>query len=301
MGYLCPSSDIAHPDRIIARMVFKAGTPQIVNDIKEKQKIKECECGINSTIGIPLKTSEEVYGVLTLSSKKENHFKARDEKLLLSLAAQAAIAIENYYLEKINWENKRQLALKTVINEESEKEYKEFISSSKSTALRDKIPPDPLPYLIHGEYGVGKNLLARDVHRKSPRGNSPFIPVDCATLSSSHLSLKLMFGSNTSYKQKKSEVDFSYLELAEGGTLFLHNIDRLPKELGERLADIIIPKSINDIELPKNVRIVASTSVPLDKKVEKGEFDLSLFKALTQNILYIPPLRERKKDILKLT
>lgn len=302
LGNVCSSSGQTHPDRVISRMVFKSGIPQIVNDIKEKQKVKECECGINSAIGIPLKTNEEVYGVLTLSSKKENHFKARDEKLLLSLATQAAIAIENYYLEKINWENKRQLALKTIINEETEKEYRELVSaSSKIAALRDKIPPDPVPYLIQGEYGVGKNLLARDVHRKSPRGNNPFIPVDCAMFSSSPLSHKLLFGSNTNYKQKKSEVDFSYLELAEGGTLFLLNVDRLPKELGEKLAEIITPKSKNVIELPKNVRIVAATSVPLDKKVEKGEFDLGLFIILNQNTARIPSLRDRKKDILKLT
>ncbi|MEW6087202.1 MAG: sigma 54-interacting transcriptional regulator [bacterium] len=293
LGNPCPSSGQAHPDKIIARMVVKTGTPQIVNDIKEKQKIKGCQCGINSIIGIPLKTKEEVYGVIILSSGRQNHFTARDEKLLFSLATQAAIAIENYYLEKINWGNKRQLALKTIVNEEQEKEYKDYVSLSFQTpAFTSKIPEDPVPYLICGEYGVGKKLLARDIHRKSKRVQGPFIPVDCAIFSSSPLSHKLLFGSNTGYKQKKSEVDFSYLELAEGGTLFLQNVDRLPKELGEKLCEFINSKDI---------RIAAETSISLDKKVEKGEFDLRLFKILSLNTIFISPLRERKKDIIKLT
>ncbi|MDD5773887.1 MAG: sigma 54-interacting transcriptional regulator [bacterium] len=301
LGDICPSSDQTHPDRVIARMVFKTGNPQIVNDIKEKQKVKDCECGINSAISVPLKTNEEVYGVLTLSSRKENYFKARDEKLLLSLTSQAAIAIENYYLEQINWENKRQLALKTIINEEQEKEYREYVSLSLQTTALGKMPADPVPYLICGEYGVGKKLLAREVHRGSQRKDGPFIPVDCGIFSSSPLSHKLLFGSSLGFKQKKSEVDFSYMELAEGGTLFLQNVDRLPKELGEKLSNIILTQDKNNITLYKDIRIAAETSVSLDKKVEKGEFDRGLYKILTQNTILLPSLRERKKDIIKLT
>lgn len=300
-GNMCPSSDQTHPDRVIARMIFKTGIPQIVNDIKEKQKVKDCECGINSAIGIPIKTNEEVYGVLTLSSKKENYFRARDEKLLLSLTTQAAIAIENYYLEQINWENKRQLALKTIINEDQEKEYRDYVSLSLQSTAMGKIPEDPAPYLIYGEYGTGKKLLAREVHRGSSRKDGPFIPVDCGMFSSSPLSHKLLFGSSLGFKQKKSEVDFSYMELAEGGTLFLQNVDRLPKELGEKLSDIISTQDPTNIKLYKDIRIAAETSVSLDKKVEKGEFDRAFYKILTKNIILLPPLRERKKDIIKLT
>lgn len=293
LGNPCPSSNQTHPDKVIARMVAKTGIPQIVNDTKEKQKIKDCQCGINSIIGIPLKTKEGVYGVIILSSSRENHFTARDEKLLLSLATQAAIAIENYHLEKTNWENRRQLALKTIINEEQEKEYKEFLGLSFQTAgLKSKIPTDSTPYLIYGEYGVGKKLLARYIHRKNKRKGCPFIPVDCATLSSSPASYKLLLGSNTDFKQKNLDIDFSYLELAEGGTLFLQNVDRLPKDLGEKLGELIPSK---------NVRIAAETSVQLDKKVEKGEFDSNLYKILSKNTIFIPPLRERKKDIVRLT
>ncbi|MFH1287115.1 MAG: sigma 54-interacting transcriptional regulator [bacterium] len=294
LGNACPSSNQTHPDKVIARMVAKTGIPQIVNDTKEKQKIKDCQCGINSIIGIPLKTKEEIYGVIVLSSRMENRFTARDEKLLFSLATQAAIAIENYHLEKINWENRRQLALKTIINEEQEKEYKDFLGLSFQMAtLKNKIPvDDPVSYLIYGEYGVGKKLLARYIHRKSKRKNGPFIPVDCAIFSSSPLNYKLLLGSGTDFKQKKLEVDFSYLELAEGGTLFLQNVDRLPKELGEKLSELISSK---------DVRIAAETSVSLDKKAEKGEFDLNLYKILTKNTVFISPLRERKKDIVRLT
>jgi len=74
-----------------------------------------------------------------------------------------SVEFENYSLEKINWENKRQLALKTIINEEQEKEYRDYVSLSLQSTALGKIPEDPVPYMIYGEYGTGKKLLIGQV------------------------------------------------------------------------------------------------------------------------------------------
>ncbi|MBI4651300.1 sigma 54-interacting transcriptional regulator [Candidatus Desantisbacteria bacterium] len=302
IGNLCPSSRLTHPDKVLANLIVKTKNSEIVNDIKLKQKMEFCKCNTTSLLGIPLKIKDELFGVIILTSQNENQFNARDEKLVFSLANQASIAIKNAYLEKINWEHKRQLALTRIINEEKEKTYKELISSSsRIISMNEKIPQDPIPYLIYGDYGVGKNLLARKIHRESSRKKSPFISIDCAIFSSDPKSYALLLGSNNIYDSKKPESEFSYMELADGGTLFLHNIDRLPKELGEKLTEFLKPgkeQKEEAVQLSKyDVRIVASSSVLLDKKIEKGEFDIGLFEILNKNIIKITPLKERKKDI----
>ncbi|MBI5207041.1 MAG: sigma 54-interacting transcriptional regulator [Candidatus Firestonebacteria bacterium] len=300
-GNICNSTEPTHPDKVLAHLIVKTESSEIVNDIKQKQKMKHCSCNINSLMGIPLKIKDELFGVIIITSHSENQFHARDEKLVLSLATQAAIAIKNAYLEKTNWENKRQLALTKLINEEKEKAYKDLVGrSSHIININEKIPKDPIPYIINGEYGVGKNLLARKVHKESRRKDSPFITIDCAEFSSGAPPSRSIFSIKDIYDTKKSEKDFSYLELAQGGTLFLQNIDRLPKNLCEKLLEIISPKEESSelVQMENfDVRIVASSSTSLDKKVEKGEFDPKLYEIFNKYNITILPLRERKKDI----
>ncbi|MBI4650774.1 sigma 54-interacting transcriptional regulator [Candidatus Desantisbacteria bacterium] len=301
LGNLCTSTNQSHPDKVLARLVVKSGCPEIVNDTKQKQKIKDCSCDINSILGIPLKAKEEMYGVIILTSHKENYFKARDIKLILSLASQIAVTIENTYLQRSNWEQKRQLALRRILKEDVEREYKELVGMTGY--LKNKVPPDPVPYLIYGEYGNGKKLLAKKIHNDSNRKNKPFIIVDCAQLSTNVLGHKLLFGSGNQYEPKKTENDFSYLELAEGGTIFLKNFDRLSKDLGEKLFKYITPSDNGDnVKLAiYNVRIAAESIVPVGKKAETGDFDANLYDLFSKNIITIPPLRERKRDIITLT
>lgn len=299
LGNSCNSASLIHPDKVLSRLVLKTGLPEIVNDVKQKQKIKDCSCNINSILAVPLKVKEEIYGVIILSSCKDNHYKARDIKLIQSLATQAAITIENTYLERSNWEHKRQLALRRMFKEEEEREYKELVGISAH--LKNKIPQDPAPYLILGEYGIGKKLFARKVHTDSIRKDKPFIVIDCSLLPEDNISHKLIFGSPNPYEPKKTENDFSYAELAEGGTLFLKNVDRLSKLLGEKFSEYILNLNTDDVKLSRfNIRIAAESSIPLDKKVEKGEFDPQFFNILSKNIITIPPLRERKRDIINL-
>jgi len=160
------------------------------------------------------------------------------------------------------------------------------------------------PVLIEGEYGTGKELIARIVHAKSIHSAKPFISVDCEKLIPETMHTQL-FGDRLCYSpsQKHHNIGFSYMELAEGGSLLLKNIEVLPIEVQVRIQEMLSFRAGGDQEsqcYPPDVRIMATSRVDLKSKAEQGSFDRDLLHSLTTNTVDVPPLRERKKDIPEL-
>ncbi|MGA1794785.1 MAG: sigma 54-interacting transcriptional regulator [bacterium] len=157
------------------------------------------------------------------------------------------------------------------------------------------------PVLIEGEYGTGKELIARIVHAKSIRSAKPFISVDCEKLVPETMHTQL-FGDRLCYhpSQEQRGIGFSYLELAEGGSLLLKNIEVLPLDVQVRIQELLSFKTgvkQGSQCYPPDVRIMATSRVDLKSKAERGSFDRDLLHSLTANTIYVPPLRERKRDI----
>ena len=158
------------------------------------------------------------------------------------------------------------------------------------------------PVLIEGEYGTGKELIARIIHAKSSRSLKPFISVDCEKLIPDTMFTQL-FGDQPFYRspQKGYGMGFSYLELAEGGTLLLKNIEVLPFEIQVRIKELLQEevngKKAKAKDFLPDVRIMSTSRVDLRHKTEKGYFEPRLFEALSVNKILLTPIRERKKDI----
>jgi two-component system response regulator HydG len=156
--------------------------------------------------------------------------------------------------------------------------------------------------LILGESGTGKELIARGIHQSSHRASKPFIIVNCATLPSSLIESEL-FGHEKGAFTGAFNKRIGKFELADGGTIFLDEIGELPLELQVKFLRVLQEKEIERIGGQRkkiNVRIIAATNRDLEEEISAGRFRIDLFYRLNVFPVLLPPLRERREDILPL-
>jgi len=156
--------------------------------------------------------------------------------------------------------------------------------------------------LILGESGTGKELFARAVHFNSNRSKGPFIPINCAAIPEQLLESEFFGYEDGAFTGARRGGKVGKFELANKGTIFLDEIGDMPIHLQTKLLrvvqDYVIEKIGGRESIPIDVRIIAATNKDLEKKVLEGEFRQDLFYRLNVIPLNIPPLRERKDDIL---
>lgn len=154
--------------------------------------------------------------------------------------------------------------------------------------------------LITGESGTGKSIIARKIHRLSPRGNGPFIPVNCGSIPENLLESEF-FGHTKGAFTGADRAKKGLFAEANGGTLLLDEIGELPLPLQVKLLHVLEDKTFRPVgggaEQKANVRIIAATNRDISAMVETGEFREDLFFRLNVFQIHIPPLRERRKDI----
>jgi two-component system nitrogen regulation response regulator GlnG len=154
--------------------------------------------------------------------------------------------------------------------------------------------------LINGESGTGKELVARALHRHSPRAGKPFIAINTAAIPRDLLESEL-FGHERGAFTGAAATRQGRFEQAEGGTLFLDEIGDMPPELQTRLLRVLSDGNFYRVggqqPIKANVRIIAATHQNLDERVRQGLFREDLFHRLNVIRLRLPPLRERREDI----
>jgi DNA-binding NtrC family response regulator len=157
--------------------------------------------------------------------------------------------------------------------------------------------------LIEGESGTGKELIARQIHMLSSRAKGPFLGLDCGALSESLLEATL-FGYEKPAFTKTAEVTSGYLEEATGGTLVLDEVCELSPKLQSSLLRVLqdrISARLGSVtQRASNFRLVCMTNTPLEDAIKAGRFRSDLGYRINVNVLRIPPLRQRREDILPL-
>ncbi|HEY1475422.1 MAG TPA: sigma-54 dependent transcriptional regulator [Pseudolabrys sp.] len=157
--------------------------------------------------------------------------------------------------------------------------------------------------LIEGENGTGKELIARQIHLLSPRAKGPFLGLNCGALSESLLEATL-FGYEKPAATGTAETISGYLEEATGGTLFLDEICELSPKLQSSLLRVLQDSTSTRLgsmtQRTSNFRLLCMTSTPLEDAIKAGKFRSDLGYRININVLRVPPLRQRREDILPL-
>ncbi|GAB6888873.1 sigma-54 dependent transcriptional regulator [Desulfothermus okinawensis JCM 13304] len=178
-------------------------------------------------------------------------------------------------------------------------------SSKLKEALKivKKVANTDTTVLVTGESGTGKELFVREIHKRSKRSNKPFVPINCGAIPKELLESEL-FGHEKGAFTHAIRSRPGRFELANGGTLFLDEIAELDVYLQVKLLRAIQEKEFERVggikTIKVDVRIVAATNKDLENEVQKGNFREDLFYRLNVVNVHIPPLRERKEDILLL-
>jgi Nif-specific regulatory protein len=176
-------------------------------------------------------------------------------------------------------------------------------TSSKLRELLELIERVAAPsstVLIEGESGTGKELVARALHKNSPRSDRPLVAINCAALTESLLESELFGHEKGAFtgaiSRKKGKI-----EMAEGGTLFLDEISELAPAMQAKLLRALQEREFDPVggtrSVKVNVRVIAATNRHLCEEVQAGKFRSDLFYRLNVVTLTTPPLRERREDI----
>jgi DNA-binding NtrC family response regulator len=157
--------------------------------------------------------------------------------------------------------------------------------------------------LVQGESGTGKELIARYIHKLSPRHDRPFLDINCAAIPRDLLESELFGHEKGAFTDARAQ-KLGLLEMAHGGTLFLDEIGEMSPTLQVKLLRVLERMTFRRVggvkDISVSVRIISASNQNLEKRVKDGAFREDLFYRLKVVPIYVPPLRERREDILPL-
>ncbi|HEU4931617.1 MAG TPA: sigma 54-interacting transcriptional regulator [Pyrinomonadaceae bacterium] len=290
--------------RTIVQQVLRDGVALLAgNGDEEKQLATESliRARTHSVMCVPLIMFDRKLGVLYLDSTLPRDKFNRDHlQLVTAIASIAAVAIENArQFEWLETENERLLA---DVNIEHNM-IGDGAAMQRIYHFISKVAPTDATVLIGGESGTGKELAARAIHRNSKRAQKPFMAVNCAALSDSLLETELFGHEKGSFTgaiaQKKGR-----LETADGGTVFLDEIGELTQQLQVKLLRVLQERQFERVggtaTIKVDLRLIAATNKNLEEAIESGQFRQDLYYRLNVVSLEMPPLRDRREDIMLL-
>jgi len=292
------------PGEGVAGWVVQTGQGALVHDVEQDPRFcskVDAKTGFRtrSLIAVPIQDPDRTIGVLeVLNPIKGNRFNEEDLELMISLGAQAAIAIRNARFVATIREEKQYLQaeiderFRTLIGESPR--FQEAVSTARRSA------GSMATVLLLGETGVGKEMFARSIHAWSPRADRPFVAINCVALTDTLLESEL-FGHEKgaftgAYQRKKG-----LLELAHGGTVFLDEIGDMKPELQAKLLRVLQSHQFERVggvqPIQTDIRVIAATNQDLAEGVRAGRFRKDLYFRLNVITIVVPPLRERREDI----
>ena len=261
-----------------------------------------------SFICVPVKKGDQVVGALSVDRPFDESYSLEEGERLLSIIAtmiaQHVINLESIQLEReqLREENRR-------LRDELSKKHRITNIIGNSNKMREvfqmisQVCQSNATVLIRGESGTGKELAANAIHYNSPRAQQPFVKVNCAALPENLIESELFGHEKGAFtgaiRQKPGK-----FELANKGTIFLDEIGSIGADLQVKLLRVLQEREFERVggyhTIKADIRVIAATSKNLEQAVEEGTFRSELYYRLNVFPIYMPPLRERKTDILLL-
>ena len=265
------------------------------------------DAGYRSGACIPLIAHDQKLGVLGLASTREDAFGRVDNDLLLNVAAQVALAVENILQYKQIESLKNKLASeKGYLEEEILTQYNFAEIVGESHALRgvlkqvETVAPTDSTVLLCGETGTGKELIARAIHNLSSRQERTLVKLNCAAIPTGLLESEL-FGHEKGAFTGAVAQRVGRFELAHQGTLLLDEIGEIPLDLQPKLLRVLQEHEFERLGSSRTIktdaRLIAATNCDLAQMVGAKTFRSDLYYRLNVFPITIPPLRERTGDI----
>lgn len=211
-------------------------------------------------------------------------------------------------INAIKREDKIQKIQKSAVkNTKTKKSSTGFLGTSKALEsalnIADKASKTDASILLLGQSGVGKEVFASYIHNNSPRAKKPFIAINMAAIPDQLIESEL-FGFEKGAFTDASEAKAGQFELANGGTLFLDEIGEMPYGVQAKLLRALQEKEVRRLGSSKtikiDIRVVSATNANLSEKIKNGKFREDLYYRLNTIPLNIPPLKERKDEILQI-
>ncbi len=294
-------------DSIVAKVV-KSQKPLIISDALDDPEFNASESVVNlkllSVMCAPLMHKGELFGLIYLGNDRlVNRFDQKALDTLTIFSAQASLLLQNALL--VNDLKLENTELKNRLEEHTYGDIIGACQGMKDVYKRiDKIAPTDISVLIIGETGTGKELIAREIHRHSPRVKGPFISINCGAIPENLLESEL-FGHVKGAFTGAIATKLGRFQAAIGGTLFLDEIGEMPIQLQVKLLRALQEKVVYKVgdnrPEPVDIRIVAATNKNLEDEVKKNNFREDLYFRINVVTLKLPPLRERGDDIAALS
>lgn len=255
--------------------------------------------------GKPTTVIQKVNGIDIMASGTPIYSKGKISKVVIN--SRDITELNNIRESLILAENEKRVfkAELDILRQEKNLEDKFFTSNIKMKqilTLTLKIALVDSTVLIQGESGVGKGVLSKFIHDNSKRKNEAFIKIDCGAIPENLLESELFGYEKGAFTGADKEGKLGLIELANGGTLFLDEIGELPFNLQAKLLQVIQDRQFYRIggkkRISVDIRIIAATNKNLEEMVKENTFRKDLFYRLNVIPINVPPLRERKEDIV---
>ncbi len=299
--------DLSRVSDSIIDNVVKTRRPVIVsnavNDTRFGKAKSVVDLRLSSVMCVPLIYRNDMLGVIYLGN--DNITDLFDEATLAVLsvfASQASLIVHTALLV-----NDLKVSNKNLRDQLRHASQGEIIGSSggmKSVfkTLR-RVAPTDISVMITGETGTGKEMVARELHRLSPRKKRPFISLNCGAIPEHLLESELFGHKKGSFTGAVTDKIGKFLA-ADGGTMFLDEVGEMPMSLQVKLLRVLqerVVERVGEYEgTPIDIRVIAATNKNLEEEIAEGRFREDLFYRINEVHVDLPPLRERGDDIVQL-
>ncbi|MET0284899.1 MAG: sigma 54-interacting transcriptional regulator [Polyangiales bacterium] len=294
-----------HLSDSIVQKVLEQQRPLIVSDALHDEEFKTSESVMNlklcSVMCAPLMAQGELLGLLYVGNDNVvNLFEEKSLDVLTIFAGQASMILQTaLLLDQLKGDRDR---LKEKLDS---KRFGDIVGSCPGLVevfkKVEKVATTDISVMITGETGTGKELIAREIHNRSPRKNGPFVVVNCGAIPENLMESEL-FGHVRGAFTGAVATRLGKFQQADGGTLFLDEIGEMPVSLQVKLLRALQERVVVKVGDSKpercDIRVVAATHRNLEERIRTNEFREDLYYRLNVVQLHLPPLRERGDDVL---